>query len=98
MELKDKLRGLREEKGLTRDDVALYTGMAPTNISNYERGDCKPSCDNLQKLAKCYNVSVDYLLDVKAKPMITISGEEYERLKRYERIIKSLLKEFKDET
>lgn len=47
---------------MSRSVVAELMGIPPRCISQYERGDRKPSVDTLVKIAEFYGVSTDYLL------------------------------------
>ena len=60
--LKDKIKEVRQEKGLTQSEVALAINRQKYNVGNWEQGRAEPSTDDLIKLAKLFNVSVDYLL------------------------------------
>ena len=59
---RDRLKGTREEKGLTQADLAEKTGLPPSSISHFENGPRKPSFDNLRRLAAALSVTTDYLL------------------------------------
>ncbi len=62
MLLHHKLYSLRQERKLTLQAVHLQTGIALASLSSYERGLYAPSLENLLKLAKFYNISLDELL------------------------------------
>lgn len=59
----ERLKQLRKEKkGLTQEMVAKQIGIAKTTYSAYEQSKRQPDYDTLNRLAKYFNVSVDYLL------------------------------------
>ena len=60
--MKDRLKQLRREKGLTQKQVANAIGVVPTAITNYESGIREPSIAVLKKLCLFYDVSADYLI------------------------------------
>lgn len=62
MDLSDRLKKLRHDRGLYQSDVAEKIGVSTAMISSYESGNKKPQIDKLNKLAAFYGVSVDYLL------------------------------------
>lgn len=69
-----RLKELRKEKKLTQSDVAKHLGISIQAYSHYELGTAEPTIDNLIKLAKYYDVSVDYLIganDIKINPDIS---------------------------
>ena len=57
-----KLRVLRNNRQYTLADVGKETGLSVSFLSDVERGRTKPSLDTLQKLAACYQTSVNELL------------------------------------
>lgn len=57
----NSIRKLREEQGLTLKRLSELTGLAPSLISQYEKGDRHPKIENWQKLADYFGVSIEYL-------------------------------------
>lgn len=85
----DRLRALRERKGLTQGGAAKKMGIVRTTYSNYEAGNREPDNDTLRKFAEFYEVSTDYLLgnnttNDQARNAVI---EEYNRLPQEERKI-----------
>lgn len=62
MTLGNKLRQLRQERGLTTREVSKLFNVGKSTISNYETDYRKPDADMLKRLADFYEVTVDYLL------------------------------------
>ena len=58
----NRIRELREEKGLRQSDLAKETGIDQRTISNYETGRSNPDSFALIKLADFFHVSIDYLV------------------------------------
>lgn len=58
----DILKELREDKGLTQEDLATLMNIGRTSITSYETNSSQPSIETLIKLADYFNVSTDYLL------------------------------------
>ena len=52
---------------MSRTVVAELMGIPPRCISQYERGDRKPSVDTLVKIAQFYGTTTDYLLGLTEK-------------------------------
>jgi len=82
----EHLRELRERKKLYQKDVSAALGIDRTTYAKYETGDTEPSFEILKRIARFYDVSIDYLLDfdiqcqkTKKKPPIQLTAEE-ERL------------------
>lgn len=60
--LKDNLKSLREQKKITKKQVADAIGVTERAYITYEYGQRDVSTETLQKLADFYHVSTDYLL------------------------------------
>jgi len=53
---------LREESGLTQTEFAQELGINKSNVTRWENGQRKPDAENLYKLAKYFDVTIEYLL------------------------------------
>lgn len=62
LSLKQKIKSVRTERGLSQADLAKYIKVHPHHVSKYERGLSIPSADKLKLIAKALQVSADYLL------------------------------------
>ena len=67
----DRLKELREEKGLTQIQLAEILNISKSAIANYESGLREPKNNRLwKKIASYFNVTVDYLMDIPDTPTI----------------------------
>lgn len=57
-----RLKDLREDHDLTQSDVAEILQTTREQVSKYETGKQMMGIDKYIKLAKYYNVSLDYLM------------------------------------
>ncbi len=55
---------IRVIKDYTQLKVQIETGISQSVLSKYEQGIMMPTSENLMILAKFYNTSVDFLLDL----------------------------------
>jgi len=62
MTFKERLIELRKEKNLTQKQVADDLGMQVPTYGRYEIGLREPNMEMLDKLARYFNVTVDYLM------------------------------------
>ena len=62
MEIGDRLKILRKEKGVTQDEVASKTDLSRVTLGFYERNENQPTADALCAIAKYFGVTADYLL------------------------------------
>ena len=60
--LGNRLKSLRQEKGLSQKEVAKLIGTTDVSIGRYEMDARVPKADILNSLAKLYDVEIDYLL------------------------------------
>lgn len=58
-----RLKEVRKASGLTQKEVATYVGVNQNTYSYWENGKTKIDSESIAKLAKLFNVSIDYLLD-----------------------------------
>ncbi len=68
MALGERLRKVREDKGLKQNYVAKLLGITNQALSNWERGERDPDTPTLHRLAEIYGVSADYLLGITNDP------------------------------
>lgn len=59
-----RLKELREEHGYKQEFLANHLGVKQHAYSQYETGKRQIPIDSLIKLAKLYNVSVDFILEL----------------------------------
>lgn len=57
----ERLRLLRNEKGVSQKQVAENLGITEVGYQNYEVGRRKPNFDIIPAIADFFNVSLDYL-------------------------------------
>ena len=56
-----RLRNLRENKGLTQEELGKIINQKKSNISKYENERLQPSMETINSFAEYFNVSIDYL-------------------------------------
>ena len=70
----ERLRVLRQAKGLTQKQLALQLGLSKSIVSSYENGFRYPSFEVLVKIASVFSTTTDYLLGVGHRELLDISG------------------------
>ena len=60
--LAERLKDLREEKGLSMKELGLQLQIAPASICRWENGKADIQATQLIALAKFFGVTTDYLL------------------------------------
>ena len=104
------LKKLRQDYNLTQDELAKKIDTSRSNIANYENDKNMPSVDILEKLARLFDCTTDYLLgksDMRNpeksdldKLQIGLSSKDYpnisdEQIKQIEDFAKFVLKDNK---
>jgi transcriptional regulator with XRE-family HTH domain len=62
MGLADNLKRMRKKKGWSQSQLAEQIGSHLSHINRIETGKYNPSLDVVQKLAKVFNITIDYLV------------------------------------
>lgn len=65
-----RLKSVREKRGISQRKVADEIGIAPQSYWQYESGKYEPDLATLLKIAKFYDISVDYLLGASDVPQV----------------------------
>lgn len=95
IELKDILRGLREQKQVSMDKMCedlnnIYNvALAKSTISKWENGKAEPSLAYARILTKYFNVTLDYLLGLEKEEMYNfnkLSKEETTLLENFNKL------------
>lgn len=74
MNLGQKIRNLRSQKGWTQGDLAKFSGVSLGSIKRYETDSGNITYSNLQKIANALNVKVENLsLSMSPSPVSKLS-------------------------
>ncbi len=57
-----KLKELREEKGVSQQEIAKYLNIKQNTYSQYETGKRQLPIETLIKIAEYYKTTTDYIL------------------------------------
>ncbi|MFQ5963237.1 MAG: helix-turn-helix domain-containing protein [Candidatus Scalinduaceae bacterium] len=67
-----RIRELREQSGISQQKLADRLTVSRPTISQIENGERRISADELIKLSKIFDISVDSLLDLKKEPEVIL--------------------------
>ncbi len=70
----DRIKVLREKKGLTQTALAQKLNITRASVNAWEMGISTPSTQYIIELAKIFDISADYLLGVSSTASINVSG------------------------
>lgn len=68
MTLGERLRELRQKRGLSQEEVAQKLFLSRQSVSKWENDQAEPGVENLKVLAGLYEVSVDVLVGNETAP------------------------------
>ncbi len=75
---KERLKELREGKGLSQKALANILSVSQGTIGNWESGIREPNFDMVQKLADYFQVTTDYLLGLSSRKTLEEELDEVE--------------------
>jgi len=78
-ELGNRIKKLREERGISQQRLADLLGVSRPTVSQIEMGERKVSADELLKISEIFDVSVEHLLGLKKEPEVVIQEAKKKR-------------------
>ncbi len=75
MNIGNRLAFLRDQRGLTQEELAASLGISRAALSHYEKGRREPDTETLGKIADLFQVSIDYLVGRTSQPQTTLDPE-----------------------
>lgn len=70
----DKIKILREKRGLTQTELAKQLGLTRSGVNAWEMGISVPSTQYIVELAQYFGVSSDYLLGLSDTATVSVEG------------------------
>ena len=86
----DRIKFLREEKGLSQAELAKQLGITRSSVNAWELGISVPSTQYIVELAHIFKVSTDYLLNVDNTATVSIKGLNEQDIELVHRLISHL--------
>uniref|UniRef100_UPI004027BD9C helix-turn-helix domain-containing protein n=1 Tax=Eubacterium sp. TaxID=142586 RepID=UPI004027BD9C len=71
-----RIRDLREDKDLSQTDIAKILDTTQKQYSRWETGEYEIPFHNVIKLAKFYNVTIDFIANITNLPSTLPKSEE----------------------
>lgn len=62
-----RIKEIREERGISQENLAEIVGMESRHISRIETGKSFTTIENIQKIAQALNINMDMLFSFKHK-------------------------------
>jgi len=79
-----RLKELRQQKGLSQTELGNKAEVHYTHISKYERADSSPSLETVILLADCLGVTLDYLVKGSQDDVAVASLNDKDLLRMFE--------------
>ena len=73
-DIADKIKALRESRGMTQAELARQLGITRSGVNAWEMGLSVPSTQYVVALALFFNVSSDFLLGIDSSFMLNVEG------------------------
>ena len=70
----DRIKLLREQKGMTQAELARKLGVTRSGVNAWEMGVTVPSTQYVVELSLLFGVSADVLLDFKPTKTVSVDG------------------------
>ena len=75
---------LLDMNGVKSADVARATGISNMTFSDWKKGKSTPKMDKIEKIAKYFGVTTDYMMGKKSEvPSLSMADEHFELIKLY---------------
>ncbi len=82
MYLAQNLRYLREQKGITQNEMANVFGISQSTVGNWEQNHRKPEIEMLVRLAEYFEVTLDNLVLQELKPNLPLYVSNIKHLRK----------------
>ena len=92
MMIAEKIKMLREKRGITQSELAKQLGLTRAGVNAWEMGISVPSTQYIVELALFFKVSTDYLLDLKETATVSVEGLDDREISSVVEIINCLRK------
>ena len=82
----ERLQELRKDRGWTQKELAVMLSLSWRTISSYETGQSMPNSDTLKSIARCFDISLDYLFELVDQPVSFHRERNSEGIRNYHKL------------
>lgn len=86
----ENIKKLRLLRSISQVELARALHVSKQCVSNWENDNIQPSIDMLVKIARYFNVSTDYLLDIQQQTTISVDGLTDTQIQHIKMIVEDL--------
>ena len=90
--LGDRIREIRQSRGMSQVELGKRIGVSKQSISNWENENIQPSIDMLIRIAKVFSVTTDYLLSLDTRNFIEVKNLSLLEISHIQQLIDDLSK------
>ena len=80
MEMGNKIKELRTKLGITQEELSKTLNVSSQAVSKWENGGL-PDLELIPEIAKYFNVTTDYLFDIKQGELVDIEKKLYQYIR-----------------
>ncbi|MBQ5316133.1 MAG: helix-turn-helix transcriptional regulator [Oscillospiraceae bacterium] len=70
----ERIKQLRRSFGINQVEFAKKLSVTKQSVCNWENGNIQPSIDMLERIARTFSVSTDWLLGLSERITVDVSG------------------------
>ena len=90
--LGDRIREIRQSRGMSQVELGKRIGVSKQSVSNWENENIQPSIDMLIRIAKVFSVTTDYLLSLDTRNFIEVKNLSLLEISHIQQLIDDLSK------
>lgn len=88
--LGERIKELRKNNKYSQLELGYKVGVSKQSVSNWENDNIVPSVDILLRLAKTFNVTTDYLLELDNRNYIEVSNLTKQKISHIQQIVNDM--------
>lgn len=88
--LNQRIREVRQARGMSQVELAGLLGVTKQSVSNWENDNIQPSVDMLVQIAQVFSVSTDYLLGLDCGEVLDVSGLPLQTVAHLRQLVEDL--------
>ena len=92
--MENKIKEIAKQKNITLKDISKKLNISYRSLQRYSAGTREPDYKTIVDIANYLNVTVDELLNVENKKLISISLKDFNELKAIQKRINEIFKKY----
>lgn len=92
--MENKIKEIAKQKNITLKDISKNLNISYRSLQRYSAGTREPDYKTIVDIANYLNVTVDELLNVENKKLISISLKDFNELKAIQKRINEIFKKY----